>query len=278
MRALCLIGVAGLVSSFGPAAGAAQFGGCKFNTANGQFAGSTADQLRCLLKRVRVKGAGADVQPIPAWLQSNAGKPVSITPERLGAFLQQRGIAQDAITASVAAGDRPTVRYFVIHDTSSPEIRAAAFPSNLNDESYSGNSLNGWASMAGRVNLITSRTGGSRLIVDWGSARTRPATKIEQGNMASGWRRAFVHVENVQPRLKPANSWAWVAPQPGLAPAQEERLALAYVVASVRAGRWLVPAYHFNIDQGLPDGHDDPQNMDLQTWTQRVSDLVTAIG
>jgi hypothetical protein len=277
MRALPLLVIAGLASVHAAAAGAAQYGGCKFDSATGQFAGSTADQLRCLLKRVRVKGAGADVQPIPTWLQSNAGKPVSITSERVRAFLQQQSV-ENAVTAAVAVGDRPAVRYFVIHDTSSPEISAAAFPANMNEESYSANSLNGWASMTGRVNLITSRTGRSRLIVDWGAARSRPATKIEQTNMASAWRRAFVHVENIQPRLKPAHSWAWVAPQPGLTPAQEQRLALAYVVASFRAGRWLVPAYHFNIDQGLPDGHDDPQQMDLQSWTQRVSDLVTAIG
>jgi hypothetical protein len=114
--------------------------------------------------------------------------------------------------------------------------------------------------------------------VDWKSPRTKPATKLEQTNLAGGARKLFAHVENVQPRIKPAGSWAWIAPEPGFSPAQEKRLALAYVVASLRAGRWLIPAYHFNIDQGLPDVHDDPQNADLGRWVGVVEAVVAEIA
>jgi hypothetical protein len=59
---------------------------------------------------------------------------------------------------------------------------------------------------------------------------------------------------------------------------QEQRLALAYIVASVRAGRWLIPAYHFNIDQGLPNVHDDPQNVELKSWVEQIAMIAAEMG
>ena len=125
--------------------------------------------------------------------------------------------------------------------------------------------------------MIVSRDGRSKVFRDWGAARPLAAVKLElQANSAPS-KKFFAHVENVQPRLKPPNIFAWIAPTPGFSAKQEERLALAYVVASFRAGKWLVPAYHFNIDEGLPDGHDDPQNSDLASWAGKVEQIESAL-
>lgn len=78
--------------------------------------------------------------------------------------------------------------------------------------------------------------------------------------------------------MNPDNSFFWKAPTPGFSDAQEKRLALAYIVASVRAGRWLIPAYHFNVDNGIPDGHDDPQNTDLAAWVAKIEAIEAEIA
>ncbi|MNL78536.1 hypothetical protein D3C87_2049520 [compost metagenome] len=58
---------------------------------------------------------------------------------------------------------------------------------------------------------------------------------------------------------------------------QYKRLALLYVCAGIRKDEWLIPAFHVNIDEGLKDGHDDPQNFELSQFTDEVLSLVTQI-
>lgn len=76
----------------------------------------------------------------------------------------------------------------------------------------------------------------------------------------------FIHVELEQLRLKdPAHPDGYFskAPQPGFTNQQYEKLALMYLVASTRAGRYLVPGFHGAIDEDISGSHDDPQNFDL---------------
>jgi len=69
-----------------------------------------------------------------------------------------------------------------------------------------------------------------------------------------------------------------IAPTPGFSEPQYTRLALLYVVASVRAGTWLIPAMHAALDEGLNDAHDDPQNFDLGgKFTAALSELITQL-
>lgn len=98
------------------------------------------------------------------------------------------------------------------------------------------------------------------------------SARAERYNAAASSLRQVAHVENIQPRIKPVGSWAWRAPSPGFSPAQQRRLAEAYLVASLRSGRWLIPAFHYNIDKGGPTGepHDDPQEFDLNAWAVHV--------
>lgn len=256
------------------------YGPCRFDSETLRFGGTVAETTACLLRKVRERGSGADPQPVPEWLLARVATPFPFSPAQIRRYLEAQGIASSDLTDRLVVGDTPDRRYFVIHDTSSPEIggAGAVFPPNMDQPSYSGNNLGGWAGIARRVNLIISRDGRSRRLQEWGASRPLPAVKIEQANRAPAARRVFVHVENIQPRIKPPGSWAWRAPVPGFAPAQERRLALAYVIASMRAGRWLIPAYHFNIDQGLPDVHDDPQHADLASWVAQIQEVESAIA
>ena len=56
----------------------------------------------------------------------------------------------------------------------------------------------------------------------------------------------FLHVELIQPRRAAGHGRRNDAqsPTPAFTTAQYDRLALLYVIASVRASRWLIPAYH----------------------------------
>jgi hypothetical protein len=206
---------------------------------------------------------------VPSWLLQRVGTPILLELAQVQRYLDTEKINSTDIGGPLARGDTPALRYFVIHDTSSPELpNAESFPAAINQASHWTNRLSGWSDVSQRVNLIISRDGRSRTFQNWSATRPKNATKLERLSNAS--RVIFVHVENIQVRMKPPGSWAWRAPTPGLGSGQEQRLALAYVVASLRAGRWLIPAYHFNIDQGLPNGHDDPQNADLPSWVARI--------
>ena len=208
----CLILVSVVVAGVAgrPAAGAV-YGPCRFDSQTLRFGGTVAETTACLLRKVRERGSGADPQPVPSWLLDRVARPVSFTAAKLQRYLQAKGVASSDITDRLVLGDTPERRYFVIHDTSSPEIPTSAtvFPSNIDAPSYSGNNLSGWGSTAQRVNLIISRDGRSRRLREWGSSRPLPATKIEQNNRVPAARKVFVHVENIQPRIKPPGTWAW---------------------------------------------------------------------
>jgi hypothetical protein len=260
-----------------PAIAASPIGGCKFDPSTKQFAGTVEQQASCLLKKVKPKGSGATPQPVPSWLLERIDKPIGLTKDQVQAYLDRNRIGSADLGGELAVGDAPARRYFVIHDTSWPELPdAPSFPAEIDHADHPSNRLTIWGSLSKKVNLIISRDGRSRTFQNWSAARPSSATKLEvQSNVS---RDAFVHVENIQVRMKPAGSWAWRAPDPGFGSAQEGRLALAYVVASLRAGRWLIPAYHFNIDQGIKDAHDDPQNVDLASWIAKVQSVEREIS
>jgi hypothetical protein len=83
-------------------------------------------------------------------------------------------------------------------------------------------------------------------------------------------------VELVQPRKRApgrGRSNDFLAPDPGFSQAQYDALAMTYTVASVRAGYWLIPAFHAVLDDGIYDKHDDPQNFDLAAFAGKVDEL-----
>jgi hypothetical protein len=89
----------------------------------------------------------------------------------------------------------------------------------------------------------------------------------------------FLHNELVQPRRTSGTRYGNDQPPAvAITKAQLDRLALLYVAASVRGGRWLIPAFHATIDEGLPGGHDDPQGFDLTQWARSLKRTVAAIN
>lgn len=259
---------------------AAEKGLCQFNTVTLEFSGNAVSQADCLLRFVKFKATGSAVQTVPDAISKRAWKPVDLSLTQLRTCMTTKGLLEADFGTSTATTEASKLKYFVIHDTSSPEFsQATGFPPNINDAAWGGNKIaTGWVSIKDRVNYIINRVGESRVLTNLGAARAKPATKLEQTSQHSAARPFFVHVENIQPRLKPPGSWAHTAPDPGFSEGQMVRLAQIYVAASVVSGKWLIPAFHFNVDAELFPGvdvHDDPQKFDLPTWAAKVDQFIS---
>lgn len=254
-------------------AAAATIGKCKFDKEAQSFAGSDAQQATCLLRTVRILGK-VDEHPaaLPRNLAALVGQPTGVSAAKLQQVSAKLGLKEadlgGNLNAPLSRGSAndpqaPVARYFVIHDTSSPNFGNKPFPSDI-DTSNQVNSFGPFKNpINAKAHVFLNRRG--ELYVGHGFNVPWRATKLENkiGTPAKG---LFLHVENIQPRRAHPRQADGNAPMPGFTPIQFDRLALLYVAASVRAGKGLIPAFHAAIDQGFSDGHDDPQNFSLQDF------------
>jgi hypothetical protein len=170
--------------------------------------------------------------------------------------------------------------YFVIHDTSSPNYGNSSWPRNL-DVDAKLNNLNRYvcANDIERAHVFINRGGAILLAHDF-SVPWR-ATKFEMAtNFDGALKGLFLHVELVQPRRRHPRYGRgndFLAPDPGFSRAQYDALALVYAVASVRAGFWLIPAFHSVLDEGISNKHDDPQNFALADFAGSLSALLDSL-
>ncbi|HEX8459734.1 MAG TPA: 3D domain-containing protein [Pyrinomonadaceae bacterium] len=260
---------------------------CPFGTED------TGRLARCLLRPVRRGGnLGTEPARLPAPLDNLIGRPLNVSAEKLRAYLRTRGIDEADIggalpfTAGRFAPDLARARYFVIHDTSFPEINAPDFPTEINDASWRFNRLSVWLGTRTPTHIFVNRVGQSATKANFN--QNVNGTKYDSGRDASDpaerRRRAaaragqFIHIELVQPRRKSnPRTFFDLGPTPGMTRPQLERLAVLYVAASVRAGRWLLPAFHLAVDSPLRDAHDDPQSFDLDVWLDSLRNVLTEI-
>jgi hypothetical protein len=287
---------------FASQAFAVEHGICRFDPAQLKFAGTAKDQARCLLRPVK-KDAILDpiLTALPAPLDTLIGTQVAVTKQRLRAYLSAQGIQEAAVGGSLdnpvsRANDNkstaPLARYFVIHDTSTPNCSKVSqcaelgkLPSNRDDTSWEYNDAKLiLKNEAGDpvAHVFVARTGVSRTPHDF-EVPWR-ATRLETESVGIPSKGLFIHVENVQPRIAepaiPASQKKVndkIAPNPGFTAAQYKRLALVYLAASVRRGEWLIPGFHAVIDEGISSGHDDPQNFDLGAWTGALKQILDEI-
>jgi hypothetical protein len=250
---------------------------CLFDTNKLEFVGTPVQQARCLLRPV-VRGGvlGQPLAALPEPLEHLIGQRMTITREALRRYLQSHHIAESDLGGPINNVLR--AKYFVIHDTSTPNFRDKPFPADINEPSWRFNHLEMWKKHP-VAHIFVSRTGESitihEFIVPWRA--TKFESKVITTNQSRG---LFVHIENTMPRHsdpkgRPGNDA--IAPQPGFTVPMLDRLALLYLTASLEHGRWMVPCYHATLDAGIPDAHDDPQNFNLALWAQRLGALLTEV-
>jgi hypothetical protein len=267
------------------------FGLCKFDLARLSYAGGGAEQARCLLNPVRPVGRlGTPLTELPRELAERIGRSNGL-PDRgkLQTWLTGRGLG-DELGASLAQpvssardNDRKSrvATYFVIHDTSTPNYGSLPWPKNIDDDAKI-NNLNRYrcSNEIERAHVFINRGGAMLLAHDFGVPWR--ATKFEMAtNFGDALKGLFLHIELVQPRRRDPKFGRgndFLAPDPGFSAAQYDALAVAYTAASVRAGAWLIPAFHSVIDEGIRNKHDDPQNFDLGAFAASLGRLTAQLG
>lgn len=266
---------------------------CPFDDSSLSYTGTPQEQARCLLRPVMVGGhLDAPLRKLPVPLEKLIGTPLNVDKAALRRYLAERNISEADIggslddpvsPATTTYPQAPLARYFVIHDTSTPNYLDKPFPPDINEATWSLNDLRKrWMSRK-VTHVFINRLGESVTAVDFKTELPAPnhGTKFARDHLRDKGNGLYLHVELLQPRRrnpqgKPDNNDN-LAPVPGFTDAQLERLALVYIAAGVRRGLWLIPAFHAAIDAGIPDAHDDPQNFDLARWANQLQTLLKSI-
>jgi hypothetical protein len=261
-------------------------GPCNFNADNLSFAGGPVEQAECLIRPVNQWAhLGPPLEALPRALAERVGG-VAPMPDRaaLTALINDTGLGSrfaEGINSEVSRardGDAqaPMARYFVIHDTSGP--RLGSFPANLDDNAKINNLERFSCSDSAEIaHAFVNRQGGVFFGHDFGVPWR--STKFERAlEFGSDLKGLFLHVELIQPRKRGRRGHDISAPTPGFTAPQYQRLALLYTIASVRAGRWLIPAFHAVIDSGIRGGHDDPQNFEVGAFAEALDGITEKLA
>jgi hypothetical protein len=257
---------------------------CRFDQSNLSFAGSPVEQARCLLRFVKrvgnVDDTPATLPPVLSGLLA-APETLDLTKPQLRDHLQRHGIAESTVGGSVddpvcrADTNKPSAplaRYFVIHDTSTKLRSGQTFdPDFINTARWTGNKLSSLKRK--RTHIYITRLG--ETLTDNDYHKPFRATQFELSPSHTRFRGLFLHHELVQPRMGPGKSDP-DSPDPGFTQVQYERLALQYVLASLRRGSWMIPAFHCVLDLTVGD-HDDPQRFDLGAWDTALGTTLAAV-
>lgn len=251
------------------------------------FVSTDENQLaRCLIRPV-VRGGNVGQPPnvLPDVLKGLIGQPMNVDLVKLRKYLTDNGIKESDIGGTLTQ-DLAKARFFVIHDTSSPEIVEAGFPENMNDASWRSNQLSNWLNTSTPTHIFVNRVGESAtkanfnvLVRGTKYESGRDIADTEQRRQVSQKRGGlFVHIELIQPRRKSnPRTFFDLAPSPGFTPKQLDRLGLLYIAASYRSKKWLLPAFHASVDATIADAHDDPQNFDLSSWLNSITTLLNKV-
>ena len=250
---------------FAPPANPAPAVDCRFDSASLSFAGTALEQARCLLRLVEPGGSAGSEEELPPTLGKLIGRRPEIDFVKLAAALRKARIPLPAASPVSETSDHRRAAYFVIHDTSSPNLGGGTFPPGF-DRQLRFNDINQFLGKDAVAHLFNDRLGrvtvGHDFEVGW------RATKLERA-VGEASRGRFLHVENLQPRRADRDGPAGndrIGPVPGFTHRQYRTLALLYLLASARLGQWMIPAFHANIDRGIENAHDDPQHFDLNAF------------
>jgi hypothetical protein len=261
-------------------------GPCNFNPDTLSFAGTPVEQAACLMRPVKQWAhLGRPLAEIPKALADRVGGTTPM-PDRdaLTALITEtglppkfaEGLGSEVSRARDNDAEAPKARYFVIHDTSGPKL--GSFPPNL-DENVKINNLARFScsDSAEIAHAFINRRGGVFFGHDFGVPWR--SMKFERAlSFGTNLKGLFLHVEMIQPRRGGRRGNDISAPTPGFTAAQYQRLALLYTIASFRAGAWLVPAFHAVIDGDIRNGHDDPQNFEVEVFAQALDGIAEQLA
>lgn len=257
----------------------------KFDTVKLEFKGTKVQQAKYLLRYVKKYAhLGDSLSTLPPFIDLILNDKVKlVAANNLQRYLDEAQISPlqigGLLTNPIASVEGKQASYFVIHDTSNFLKDSTAFPNNIDSVSWRGNKLDNKLTFK-YTHLFINRMGESITSNDM-SLPVR-GTKFENTNRNPAITKNilgnFIHIEVIQPRISdPGRKNDAIAINPGFTTAQYKRLALLYIVASTRKGAWLIPTFHAVLDDGIPDGHDDPQNFQIYQFDLQLRNLVKEI-
>ena len=278
---------------------------CGFSEKELSFSGTARQQASCLLKTIKKSGELDEKQKsLPSELEHLVGNKVTIDKSKIIEYLSSNNIPPASVGGNIteplshsSSKNKPTARYFVIHDVSFNVCDKKEKFDNSDDPEAPWNLRRTWQNSK-QAHLYITRDG--KFISPQNRTFSTPwrATQLELNKIKEPSRGLFLHIENIQLRaaenlpggiywVKKKNKLGKediecendrIAQTPGFTDIQLSRLALAYIIASYRGGTWLIPAYHANLDRGIPGGHDDPQNFDLNKWSEKICSTLTTLN
>jgi hypothetical protein len=263
-------------------------GRCEFNSETLSFRGTPPQQAMCLMRGMdATRNLGPMLEGLPPGLAKRIGETTGLpSREALSAYLSKHDLEWDfamylwqpVARAHDNAPDAPTAKYFVIHDTSGPYYGHRAFPDDINTNPKINNLQSFFCNDEwGKAHVVVNRMGESLLNHDFSTPWRE--TKFEQAAEFGGALKGlFVHIEMIQPRRAGAGGGDGHSPDPAFTPAQYDRLALLYTIVSVRAGRWLIPAFHAALDADIRNGHDDPLNFKIDSFADSIDRLTDRLA
>ena len=286
-----VLGLLASVLAFSSLAGEAgsqttRVGVCGFDPTTLSFSGTEQAQARCLLRPIQPYGRLGAERALPQTLGRLVGAEPTLSSEALrrrleaSTVLGERALAdtlsQPVSRARDGRADAPSARYFVIHDTSTPNFGTRPFPEALDTDARINSFEYYPRGDRSKAHMFVNRRGEIEIFRDF-SIPWR-ATKLELRRVGVPAKGLFLHIELIQPRRNDDNGIDAHAPDQGFSVAQYDRLAALYAVASVRAGRWLIPAFHGAVDSQIDGGHDDPQRFDLAAFDSALRSLLEAVS
>lgn len=258
-------------------------GRCGFDSETLSFRGTPTQQAMCLMRGMdATRNLAPMLEGLPPGLAKRIGETTGLpSREALSAYLSKLDLEWDLAMylwqpisrASDNDPDAPMAKYFVIHDTSGPNYGHRAFPDDINTNPKINNlrrfvCYDEW----GKAHVVINRMGD--ILVNHDFSIPWRETKFEQAAEFGGELKGlFVHTEMIQPRRSGRRGGDSQSPDPAFTPAQYDRLALVYTVASVRAGHWLIPAFHAALDADIRNGHDDPLNFNIDSFADSIDRL-----
>jgi len=258
-------------------------GPCRFDMETMGFAGEPLEQAMCLMRGMdETRNLAPPLERLPVALASRIGETTGLpSREVLSGYLSKQDLEwnfaaylwQPLSRARDNNPDAPMAKFFVIHDTSGPTYGRRGFPDDI-DVNPKINNLQNFvcADEWGKAHVVINRSGG--MLLDHELSTPWRETKFEQAAEFGGALKGlFLHTELIQPRRR-GRGGDGHSPDPAFSPAQYDRLALLYTIASVRAERWMIPAFHAALDADIFNGHDDPLNFNIESFAASLDRLM----
>lgn len=207
---------------------------CPWVMVDGSFRGAGLEQALCLMAD---PAAGEPVlAALPATLEELVGTPFTPGSVAVERYMLRAGVTAEDVggpaVLRVSLSHGEPAAYFVLH--------GMAGEATVHEDVWP-------------VHVVIRTDGSSRTLTDFFSplGATRFETAVARGRA----RGRFLHVG-----LRGG----------AVTTAQYARLATIYMIASARAGRWLVPVFAGTLDAGLRGAAVSPDSFNLESWSAAV--------